>query len=92
MGKFKRKSSPTSPDPDEVKRFAAGASKRSSKSRPWDGLDPKDRPTSGLNLRLNEYELAMLRYLSEAKDRSIQKTIKRILVPALEAECKSGVE
>ena len=88
MGKFKRKSLPDSPDPAKVKRFASGAAKREGRDKPWDGLDPKEKPTSGINLRLNEYELAMLRYLSEVDERSIQKTIKRLLLPALEAECQ----
>ncbi len=91
MSKFKSKpSADLKPVPDAraVEQFASGASTRAvtTERRPWDGLDPKAKPTSGINLRLNEYELAMLRHIARAEDRSIQKTIKRLLVPAVETE------
>ena len=97
MSKFKSKpSAELKPVPDAraVEQFASGASTRTTvEPRPWDGLDPKAKPASGINLRLNEHELAMLRFVAEADDRSIQKTIKRLLIPAVEAEVKrlSGV-
>jgi hypothetical protein len=51
---------------------------------PWKSLDPKAKPIYGVNLRLNEYELSLLRYVSDAEDRSQQKVLKKLLVPALE--------
>ena len=42
------------------------------------------KPTNGINLRLNDYELDLVRTLAKREDRSMQKTIKRILIPALE--------
>jgi len=45
-------------------------------------LDPEERPTRGINLRFNDYELGMLRYLAKVDDRSLQQTIKRLLMPA----------
>lgn len=93
MGKFKSKpSAELKPVPDAraVEEFAAGANTRAvdtaAPGRPWDGLDPKAKATSGINLRLNEYELALLRFVAERDDRSIQKTIKRLLLPAIEVE------
>lgn len=48
----------------------------------WQALDPEERPTRGINVRFNEYELALLRHLAKAQDRSIHQVIKRLLVPA----------
>ena len=89
MGKFKANPLPTSPeaaqasDDQSVVRFIAGADRRTAESLPWDDLDSKAKPTVGINLRLNEYELAIIRHISQLEERSIQKTIKRHLIPAL---------
>lgn len=48
----------------------------------WRSLDPEERPTRGINVRFNEYELALLRHLAKVQDRSIHQVIKRLLVPA----------
>jgi hypothetical protein len=48
----------------------------------WRSLDPEQRPTRGINVRFNDYELALLRHLAEAQDRSMIQTIKRLLLPA----------
>lgn len=53
--------------------------------KPQASLDPNAKPTKGINLRLNDYELEMLHRVAALEDRSVQKVIKRILVPALEA-------
>ena len=91
MSKFKPKPSAdlrSDLDPKAVEQFASGAGTRSLETLPWAALDPKAKPTSGINLRLNDYELAVLRFLAEAEDRSIQKTIKRLLMANAEAEAK----
>lgn len=95
MGKFKsRPSAELKPVPDTraVEQFAAGANTRTVEvpptHHPWDGLDPKAKATSGINVRLNDYELALLRFVAESDDRSIQKTIKRLLIPAIESEAQ----
>jgi len=74
------------PDEQEVAKFAAGAVQRRSSAtpKPWEAFDPKAKPSTGMNLRLNEYQLALLRYIAEAEDRSVQKTIKRLLILAAE--------
>ena len=51
---------------------------------PWEGLDKKAVPRTTFNLRLNDYELALLRALAEQRDVSMQKLSKRLLIPALE--------
>jgi hypothetical protein len=57
----------------------------SSSAAPWDGFSKDAKPLSGINLRLNDYERELLRFLAESDQRSIQQTIKRLLVPAAEA-------
>ena len=51
---------------------------------PWDAYDKKAVPRTTFNLRLNEYELALLRRLAEQRDESMQKVAKRALIPVLE--------
>lgn len=48
----------------------------------WRSLDPHERPTRGINVRFNEYELALFRHLASLQDRSIHQVIKRLLIPA----------
>lgn len=47
---------------------------------------PAAGPSKGFNVHLNGYEFGFLRYVAEGEGRSAQKTIKRLLVPALEAK------
>ena len=47
--------------------------------------DPKAKPTCGLNLRLNEYQIELIRSVAEREERSMQQIVKRMLIPALEA-------
>ena len=104
MTKFKAKPAllqalPNLPDPDDVARFAAGAGTRNVEPNdvtpaelgqlPWERLDRAGKPISGLNLRLNGYEHELLKYLAESGQRSIQQTIKRLLIPAAEAAAAS---
>jgi hypothetical protein len=51
----------------------------------WETLDKNAKPLSGINLRLNEYEHELLKFLAESDDRSIQQIIKRLLIPTAEA-------
>ncbi len=47
-------------------------------------MDPESKPTTGIVLRLNEYQMEILRYVADADGRSMQKTLKRIVIPELE--------
>ena len=90
---------PDLPDPGDVARFAAGAGTRTVEPTalpapaitvvpslpPWAKLDKDAKPLSGINLRLNEYEHELLKFLAQVNDRSIQQTIKRLLIPAAES-------
>lgn len=53
-------------------------------ARPWQAFEKKAVPRTTFNLRLNDYELALLRWLAEQRDESMQKVAKRVLIPALE--------
>lgn len=48
----------------------------------WESMDPEVRPTRGINVRFNEYELGLLHRLADLQDRSVHQTIKRLLIPA----------
>jgi hypothetical protein len=100
--KFKAKAEPLRvlpnlPNSEDVARFAAGAGTRtvepkdtaSHESRPWEELDKEAKPLSGINLRLNAYEHELLKFLAESDQRSIQQTIKRLLIPAAESAAAS---
>jgi S-adenosylmethionine:diacylglycerol 3-amino-3-carboxypropyl transferase len=91
------------PNADEVARFAAGAETRAvepeaisvtapatkePKRARWEKHDKNDKPTSGINLRINAYEHELLRFLADADQRSIQQVIKRLLIPAAEQAAK----
>lgn len=52
--------------------------------QPWDAFDRKAVPRTTFNLRLNDYELTLLRWLAERRDESMQKVAKRVLIPLLE--------
>ncbi len=58
--------------------------------RPWEELDKKAVPRTTFNLRLNDYELTLLRWLAEHRDESMQKIAKRTLIPALEQLAKEA--
>ena len=51
--------------------------------RPWEAFDPKEAPCTTFNLRLNRYELELLRVVADKQRRSQQQTAKSILIPAL---------
>jgi hypothetical protein len=71
-----------------VERAPVGASRTAeapaTPSRPWEQLDPKAPASKAFNLRLNDYELELLRAISDAEFCSQQALAKKILVRALE--------
>lgn len=102
MPKFKAKAEPLRvlpdlPNAEDVARFAAGAGTRTverkdtapSEHPPWESLDKDAKPLSGINLRLNAYEHELLKFLADSDQRSIQQTIKRLLIPAAESAAAS---
>ncbi len=97
MGRFKSAPTaliqPSTLEP-QIQAFITGAATRfptatvtaaTPKGPPWNGLNPRAVARQGINLRLNEWELAVLRHASERDGRSIQQVLKDILTPALRA-------
>lgn len=73
-------------DPAALEAFAAGAKDRQvaeGQLPPWEQFDPRDKPRYNVAIRLNDYQLAMLRYLAEARDTSQHKLLQRHLMPIL---------
>jgi hypothetical protein len=79
MREFKSK---TKPEHEQVEQFVSGAGTRQVETRPWAELDPDAKPSRAITLRLNEYELAILRAAAKKERRSVQSTIKVLLIPA----------
>lgn len=81
-------------DPDTLREFAAGAKEHRTDQLPppWEMFDPAAVPKHNVSVRLNDYQLAMLRFLAERSDVSQQKVLNRILVPALEKRAKEAAE
>ncbi len=52
------------------------------------GIDPDARPSVAFNLRLNEYQVELLRRSAARHRRSMQQQVLSILVSALESEAK----
>jgi len=71
-------------DQDQLREFTAGAATHSTGDpSPWEKHDPNERPTINVSIRLNSYELEILRYLSAAADLSQSKMLRRKVVPAM---------
>ena len=83
---------PLVPEVDRKKldEFANGARERIGQepkprpTTPWSQFDSDAKPTNGVNLRLNDYQLTLLRYVAKHEDRSQQQILRRHLIPLLE--------
>jgi hypothetical protein len=75
-------------DPDALREFAAGAKEHRTEQPPppWEAFDPEAIPKHNASVRLNDYQLAMLRFVAERTDVSQQKVLNRILIPAIEEQ------
>jgi len=73
-----------------LREFAAGADEHRTKEGPppWEQHDPEGLPKHNVSVRLNDYHLEMLRYLAQRQDRSQQKVMRDILIPAIEEAAK----
>jgi hypothetical protein len=80
----------TKVDTDALREFAAGAKEHRTKQEPppWEQFDPEEIPKYNVSVRLNDYHMAMLRYLASEEDRSQQKILRGILVPAIEEKAE----
>lgn len=76
-----------SADPDHAYSFAAGQKKHSiDKNLPWLSCNQEDIARYNVSLRLNDYYLGMLRFISKSHGISQQKFIANIMLPALDHE------
>ena len=77
-------------DPDALRAFAAGAKEHSTDQEPppWERHNPDAVPRHNVSVRLNDYQIEMLRYLAKQEDISQQKVLNRILIPAIEEQAK----
>lgn len=91
MSRFKRL-------PKTAEDFIEGANKidaapepikpKTSRKKPWDGMNPKAASKNVFNLRLNDYHWTMLRHLAEKEEKPLQQVVKEILLPELEKRAK----
>lgn len=73
-------------DPSALEAFAAGAKERQVTAGdlpPWAAFDPHDKPRYNVAIRLNDYQLTMLRYLADAREMSQHKLLQKHLMPIL---------
>jgi hypothetical protein len=77
-------------DQDALRAFAAGAKEHriDQEPPPWEKHTPDEIPRHNVSVRLNDYQLEMLRYVAKRSDMSQQKVLNRILVPAIEEQAK----
>ena len=77
-------------DPDALREFTAGAKdhRAGREALPWEKFDPEEQPRYNVSVRLNDYHLAMLKYLAREMDISQQKVMNRILRPQIEAKAR----
>lgn len=87
--KREKQGSPSDIDITALEAFAAGAKEKDLASgepeqRPWNKFDPTETPRHSVSMRLNNYHLEMLRYLSEKTDNSQHKILRKHLIPVIE--------
>lgn len=67
--------------------FAGGklsSSESQSSAKPWEQHDPDAARRTGLNVRLNDWELEVVRFLAKREGRSQLDIVRRALRPVLE--------
>ncbi|MBK1642947.1 hypothetical protein CKO12_13930 [Chromatium okenii] len=72
-------------DPNALRQFAEGAKAPRPKQEPapWLAFSADDLQRHSVSIRLNEYQLTMLRFIAEQNDVSQQKILNRIVIPEL---------
>jgi hypothetical protein len=83
---------PKLPRSDFVSGAPVTTKRASSDDKPWAQHDPKAPPTKEIKVRLNDYQMALLRELSRREFSSMHATVMRLLVPEMVAriEAKDG--
>lgn len=74
-------------DQAQLRAFTGGAKYRTGNDpMPWSQFDQEEVARYNVSLRLNDYYLSMLRYISKQQGISQQKFMATIILPALEQE------
>lgn len=79
-------------DKEALKTFAKGALDRSAsakKTLQWKDEDPSALPDYNFRLRLNKYQIGLLKHVASIEKRSISNMIKSILLNQLEKYTRS---
>lgn len=79
-------------DKEALKTFAKGAVDRSTstkKTMRWQDEDPSALPDYNFRLRLNKYQIGLLKHVASIEKRSISNMIKSILLNQLEKYTRS---
>ena len=82
-------------DPAALEAFAAGARERQSTEAavpPWEQHDPNAIPRYNVSIRMNDYELEMLRYLAKVKGISQHKLLSQHVMPLLKQMAVAAFE
>ncbi|WPX99790.1 hypothetical protein Megpolyxen_01695 (plasmid) [Candidatus Megaera polyxenophila] len=78
-------------DKEALQAFAKGALEHDAsdkKINPWQNEDPYALPDYNFRLRLNKYQIGLLRYAAKIEKRSLSNMIKSILLNELEKYTK----
>jgi len=73
-------------DPAALEAFAAGAREwrgAHEEPAPWAAYDPAAVPKYNVTLRLNDHQLAMLRYLAEVQETSQSRLLQKWVLPVI---------
>ena len=71
-------------DKKALNAFVKGASKHEVNSKEWCNEDPDALPTYNFRLRLNKYQIGLLKRASKIEKRSMSNMVKSILLTELE--------
>jgi len=78
-------------DKEALQAFAKGALEHDASDRkisPWQNEDPYALPDYNFRLRLNKYQIGLLRHAAKIEKRSLSNMIKSILLNELEKYTK----
>lgn len=78
-------------DKEALQAFAKGALEHDASDKkisPWQNEDPYALPDYNFRLRLNKYQIGLLRYAAKIEKRSLSNMIKSILLNELEKYTK----
>lgn len=82
-------------DPVALEAFAAGARERRGANEeppPWEQHNPAAVSKYNVTIRMNEHQLAMLRYLTEVQETSQSKFLQKLVLPMIKPMAEEAFE